>query len=42
MKEQREKERLLPEIDRMNGLINDINSEIINTDSQIQKEEKQN
>ena len=40
MKEQREKERLLPEIDRMNSLLNDINGEIIATDSTVQKEEK--
>jgi chromosome segregation ATPase len=40
MKEQREKERLLPEIERMNSLISEINSEILSTDTSIQKEEK--
>ncbi len=42
MKEQREKERLLPEIARMDGLIGEIHADIGNADSQIQREDKQN
>ena len=42
MKEQREKERILPEIDRMNSLISEINGEIATSDAKIQKEEKTN
>lgn len=42
LKEQREKERILPEIDRMNSLIGEISQEISVGDSKIQKEEKMN
>ena len=42
MKEQREKERILPEIERMSNLINELTADLTNTDAQIQKEEKQN
>ncbi len=42
MKEQREKERILPEIDRMNSLISEIQAEIAVGEAKIQKEEKMN
>lgn len=42
MKEQREKERILPEIERMNNLINDVTSELAQIEAQATKEEKQN
>lgn len=42
MKEQREKERILPEIERMNQLISDIGQEIAAGEVKIQKEEKSN
>jgi hypothetical protein len=42
MKEQREKERILPEIDRMNSLIAEMNQDIAQSQSKIEKEEKSN
>jgi chromosome segregation ATPase len=42
MKETRERERIIPEIQRMEALIAEITQEIAQTDNKIQKEEKAN
>ena len=42
MKETRERERIIPEMQRMEALIAEITSEIAHTDMKIQKEEKSN
>jgi hypothetical protein len=42
MKETRERERIIPEMQRMEALIAEISQEIAQTDSKIQKEEKSN
>jgi chromosome segregation ATPase len=42
MKETRERERIVPEIQRMEALIAEITQDIAQTDNKIQKEEKAN